>query len=170
MSAGNPEQREQARRRAAALALPPLLAAFWLVMSGHYTWLLLTFGALSVVLVTWVVRRMRIVDDESLPLRIVPRLPVYLAWLVGQIMLSALSVLRLVWAPRGKARPAFGTVPAAELPEVSKVVYANSITLTPGTLAVSFREGDIEVHSLRADGVAEVRDSAMPRRVEGLER
>lgn len=151
------------------LALPPVLAAFWLVLSGHYTWLLLLLGALSVVLVSWVILRMGVVDDESLPLRTVPRLPLYLVWLVGQIMLSALAVLRLVWSPRKKVRPAFGTVPAAELPELSKVVYANSITLTPGTLAVSFRGGDIEVHSLTEDGVAEVRDSAMPRRVAGLE-
>ncbi|TDC63731.1 cation transporter [Actinomadura sp. GC306] len=158
------------RHRGTALALPPLLAGFWLMMSGHYTWLLLTLGALSVALVLWVVGRMRVADDESLPLRMVPRLPLYLLWLVGQIMLSALSVLRLVWSPRTAVKPAFGTVPAGDMREVAKVVYANSITLTPGTLAVSFSDSDIEVHSLQEGGVAEVRDSAMPRRVRGLEK
>ncbi|XRQ09861.1 Na+/H+ antiporter subunit E [Actinomadura welshii] len=153
-----------------ALSLAPVLAAFWLVLSGHYTWLLLVLGALSVALVVWVIRRMQVIDDESLPLRIVPRLPLYLLWLVGQIMLSALAVLRLVWSPRSSIRPGVGTVPAGGMTDLSKVIYANSITLTPGTLSVSFREGDIEVHALRAEGVGEVRDSAMPRRVEGLEK
>ncbi|TQM66632.1 multisubunit sodium/proton antiporter MrpE subunit [Actinomadura hallensis] len=159
-----------ARRRGTALVLAPLLAAFWLVMSGHLTWLHLTLGALSVALVIWVVWRMQVVDKESLPLRIVPRLPLYLLWLVGQIMLSALSVLRLVWSPRRRIRPAFGTVPAAGMSEVAKVVYANSITLTPGTLSVSFRGGDVEVHSLVEDDLADLPGSAMPRRVAGLER
>ncbi|TDB91234.1 Na+/H+ antiporter subunit E [Actinomadura sp. 7K534] len=167
MSARNPLL---SRHRGTALALPPLLAAFWLVMSGHYTWLLLTLGAASVCLVVWVIWRMQVVDDESLPLQVLPRLPGYLLWLIGQIMVSAVTVLRLVWSPRRKIRPGVGTVPAAGMSDLSKVIYANSITLTPGTLSVSFRNGDIEVHALRAEGVAEVADSAMPRRVEGLEK
>jgi len=157
-------------RRGTALVLTPLLAAFWLVMSGHFAWLPLTLGAVSVALVAWVIWRMQVVDEESLPLRIVPRLPLYLPWLAGQIMLSALSVLRLVWSPRSRIRPASGTVPAAGLSEVGKVVYANSITLTPGTLSVSFRGGDVEVHSLVEDDLAALPGSAMPRKVEGLEK
>jgi multicomponent Na+:H+ antiporter subunit E len=97
-------------------------------------------------------------------------LPGYLLWLLGQIMLSALTVLRLVWSPQRKIRPGVGTVPATGMSDLAKVVYANSITLTPGTLSVSFSNGDIEVHALRTEGVAEVADSAMPRRVEGLEK
>lgn len=155
-------------RRATALKLLPLLAAFWLVISGHYTPLLLTLGASSVVLVVWVIWRMQIVDDESLPLRLVPRLPRYLLWLGGQVALSALTVLRLVWSPRSGIRPAVGTVAAADLPDLSKVVYANSITLTPGTLSVSFRDDDIEVHAIQREGIADLRDGAMRARVEGL--
>ncbi|MGP4028749.1 Na+/H+ antiporter subunit E [Actinomadura sp. 3N407] len=145
-----------------------MLAAFWLAISGHYTPLLLMLGALSVVLVVWVIWRMQVVDDESLPLRLVPRLPRYLLWLSGQIMLSALTVLRLVWSPRSRIRPAVGMVAAADLPDLSKVIYANSITLTPGTLSVSFRDDDIEVHGLQREGIAGLRGGAMRTRVEGL--
>lgn len=155
-------------RPATALKLLPLLAAFWLAISGHYTWLLLILGALSVVLVVWVIWRMQVVDHESLPLRLVPRLPRYLLWLSGQIIMSALTVLRLVWSPRSRVRPAVGTVPAADLPDLSKVIYANSITLTPGTLSVTFRDDDIEVHTIQREGIADLRDGAMRARVEGL--
>ncbi|TDB88949.1 cation transporter [Actinomadura sp. KC216] len=157
------------RRRATALQLVPLLVAFWLVISGHYTPLLLILGAFSVVLVVWVVLRMAVIDEESLPLRLVPRLPRYLLWLGGQILLSALTVVRLVWSPRRRPRPVVGTMPTTGLSDMSKVVYANSITLTPGTLSVSFREEDIEVHSIHQEGLTELEGGAMLDRVTRLE-
>ncbi|TDC82463.1 Na+/H+ antiporter subunit E [Actinomadura sp. 7K507] len=154
--------------RGMALKLLPLLAAFWLIVSGHYTPLVLMLGALSVVLVVVVVVRMAVADEEGLPMRVLPRLPRYLLWLGWQILLSALAVLRMVWSPR-RPRPVVATVPAAELPDLSKVIYANSITLTPGTLSVSFRNEDIEVHSIQRAGITDLEGGAMLDRVRGLE-
>ncbi|MFD0854587.1 Na+/H+ antiporter subunit E, partial [Actinomadura adrarensis] len=87
--------------RATALRLLPVLALFWLLISGHYTPLLLTLGALSVLLVVWVILRMEAGDEEGAPLRPMRplrRMPRYLVWLTGQVMLSAFAVLRLVWS------------------------------------------------------------------------
>ncbi|MFI0350148.1 Na+/H+ antiporter subunit E [Actinomadura sp. 9N407] len=156
-------------RRGTALKLSPLLAAFWLAISGHYTPLLLTLGILSVVLVMWVVLRMDVVDDESLPLRLLPRIPGYWLWLGGQIFVSAFTVLRLVWSPRRKLRPVIATVPADDLSDLSKVVYANSITLTPGTLSLSLHEKVIEVHGIEQEGIEQLREGAMLERVRDLE-
>ncbi|TDC54035.1 cation transporter [Actinomadura sp. KC345] len=155
-------------RRGMALKLPPVLAAFWLIVSGHYTPLLLMLGALAVFLTVVVVTRMAVADEEGLPLRILPRLPWYLLWLCWQILLSALAVLRLVWSPR-RPRPVVAAVPAGELPDLSKVIYANSITLTPGTLSVSFRDEDIEVHAIQQAGITGLESGAMLDRVKGLE-
>ena len=156
-------------RRGTALKSAPLLAAFWLIVSGHYTPLLLMLGALSVLLVVVVVTRMAVADEEGLPLRILPRLPGYLLWLCWQILLSAFAVLRLVWSPR-RPRPVVAAVPAAGLPDLSKVVYANSITLTPGTLSVSFRDEDIEVHAIQQAGITDLEGGAMLNRVKRLNR
>ncbi|WP_176611695.1 Na+/H+ antiporter subunit E [Actinomadura sp. WMMB 499] len=147
----------------------PLLAAFWLLVSGHYTPLLLSLGALSVVLAGWVVLRMDVIDEEGLPLRLVPRLPGYLLWLGGQIMLSAWSVLRLVWSPRRVPAPAIGTTPTGDLSDVSKVVYANSITLTPGTLSLALHDDVVEVHALRGEEIEAFQEGAMLERVRRLE-
>ncbi|MFD0852316.1 Na+/H+ antiporter subunit E, partial [Actinomadura adrarensis] len=65
--------------------------------------------------------------------------------------------------------PAVGTVPARELSDVSEVIYANSITLTPGTLSLSVDDEDIEVHALQADGIDDLRGGAMLDRVRRLE-
>ena len=59
-------------RYLASLSL--LLIAFWLVLSGHYTALLLGFGAASVALVLWIANRMAVVDHEMVPLRLTHRI------------------------------------------------------------------------------------------------
>lgn len=149
--------------------LAPLLAAFWLLLSGHYTALLLALGAVSIVLVGWVVHRMDVVDHEGLPLHLSPRAPLYMVWLSGQVVKSALSVAWQAWSPHRTPRPAVGVTPARDLPELSQVIYANSITLTPGTLSLAVDDEGIEVHSLNASGLTELRAGGMLERVRRLE-
>ena len=48
-------------------------------------------------------------------------------------------------------------------------VYANSITLTPGTISTSVEAGRILVHALSSDGIDELEQGAMDRRVSGIE-
>jgi multicomponent Na+:H+ antiporter subunit E len=149
------------------LSLALLLAGFWLVLSGHYSVLLLTLGAGSVGLVVWLARRMGIVDHEAVPLRQLPRMLGYYPWLAVAILRSALAVTRRVWAPRG-LRPAVGVVPTGDLPELSQVIYANSITLTPGTLSLRVDDEGIEVHSLDPAGIGQLRGGGMLARVRKL--
>ena len=151
------------------LSLAALLAGFWLALSGHYTPLLLALGAGSVGLVVWLVHRMGIVDHESVPLRPAPRLPRYFWWLAGEILRSSVSVTRQVWSPRRALRPAIGVVPTPGLPELSQVIYANSITLTPGTLSLRVDDDGIEVHSLDPAGLRQLRAGGMRDRVRKLE-
>lgn len=150
--------------------LAPFLAAFWLLLSGHFTVLLTALGALSVVLVIWIVRRMDIVDHESLPLHLSPRhTPQYSLWLAGKVLQSALAVARQVWSPRGALQPVVDRTPTRDLPELSQVIYANSITMTPGTLSLSVDDEGIEVHSLQRSGISELQAGGMLTRVRRLE-
>jgi multicomponent Na+:H+ antiporter subunit E len=142
---------------------------FWLALSGHYTPLLLTLGAVSAILVIWVTVRMEIVDEESLPLRLLPRLPRYLLWLSGQVLRSGFAVVRLVWSPRRGPTSVVAKVPAGGLADLPKVVYANSITFTPGTLSLALGDEDIDVHALQRDDIGKLRAGAMLDRVRGLE-
>lgn len=150
--------------------LAPFLAAFWLLLSGHFTVLLMALGALSVVLVIWIVRRMDIVDHESLPLHLSLRhTPRYSLWLAGKVLQSALAVARQVWSPRGALQPVVDRAPTRDLPALSQVIYANSITMTPGTLSLSVDDEGIEVHSLQRSGISELQAGGMLARVRRLE-
>lgn len=150
---------------ARAFGLAFLLAGFWLVLSGHYSVLLLVFGFVSVILVLWLARRMTTVDPSGIQGQLRPSLPIYVAWLAWQVLKSSIVVTRQVWSPRQPVRPAVGSTRADGLSEVSAVAYANSITLTPGTLSLRVNDSDIEVHALDQSGLDELDGGGMIERL-----
>lgn len=154
--------------RLGGLAVP--LVAFWLLLSGHYTGLLLTLGTVSVVAVLWLSHRMG-ADHGDGPLRLwrPHRILGYSVWLAVEIARSSVVVLKQVWSPRLDPRPGIGFVPTSDLSEIATVTYANSITLTPGTLAMRLAGDAIEVHALRAPDLDELRSGTMLERVRRLE-
>lgn len=144
------------------------LAAFWLLLSGHYTPLLLAFGVGSVALVAWIAQRMQIVDHESPASGFSLRLLWYWVWLAGQILVSALSVSRLILRSPAQLQPVFRSTANTANHELNQVTFANSITLTPGTLSVAVREDAIDVHSLDGALIDDLDAGDMRRRVRAL--
>ena len=59
------------------------------------------------------------------------------------------------------------TVPRTDL---GRVVYANSITLTPGTISIDVADGEVLVHALHAESAAGVEEGSMNRKCAALER
>lgn len=148
------------------IGLLAALAAFWLLLSGLFTPLLLGAGAASVALVFALVRRMQLVDAEH-PIRGArPRLALYWVWLLGQVLASALRVARLILVAPAAVRPVVAEVPNVSGGALAQTILANSITLTPGTLSVHVAPEAITVHALQADSVQQLQEGAMRRRVE----
>jgi len=139
----------------------PLLAAFWVVLSGHFDPLLLTLGAVSITVVCAMAWRADLYLHRDLTVPFALRLPWFFLWLGWQVLLSSLTVVRQVWSPRPGLRPVVGSTPAQDLSELSQVTYANAITLTPGTLSLDISDRLIQVHSLDSTGVDELRKGAM---------
>ena len=82
------------------LSLGFVLFAFWMLLSGFFTPFLLAAGAgsaLCVVLLAW---RMRIVDREGHPIRMIAAVVLYWPWLVKEIAKSAWGVSRIIVDPR----------------------------------------------------------------------
>lgn len=146
------------------------LAIIWLTNSGHYDALILSFGVLSVVFVVWISRSMEIVDDESQPVMLLYRLPAYWLWLVKKIVSSNIEVVRYIWLKPEDIDPVTAKLPISQKTDLCRVIYANSITLTPGTVTFDLSDKDVVVHALTRDGLAELQDGEMDRKVSALEK
>jgi len=147
------------------LALMAVLFGVWLLWSGHYVPLLITIGGVSSVGVVLLVRRMKIVDGESVPLEITVRAILYTPWLAWQIVKSNLDVARRILSPSLPIHPEVIRIPAGQRTDLGRVIYANSITLTPGTVSIAIRGAEITVHALTRGAARGVEDGEMDRRV-----
>lgn len=145
------------------------LVALWLVWSGHYDSLLLFgLGAASVSLVLVIGRRMQIIDREGAPTHLPLGLLTYIPWLVWEIVKANVDVAARILNPRLPISPRVIHVRAGQPDDVGRVIYANSITLTPGTVSIE-TEGDvITVHALTAEAAEGVLSGEMDRRVTKL--
>ncbi len=152
-----------------AFSLFAALYGLWLALSGHYTPFLLALGAVCAALVVAVAMRMDVVDHEGHPIHLTYRIPLYWSWLALQIFISALHISRLVLSRRPAIDPVVETVPSSQRTDLGKVIYANSITLTPGTLTTAVTAQGVEVHALTRRGMDELKSAAMDRRVTALE-
>jgi len=142
-----------------------VLYAFWLLLSGYFTAFLMTAGAASAIAVVALARRMEIVDHEGHPIHLGWRALTYWPWLIIEIVKSAWDVSKVILNPRLPVSPTLIRVKTSQKTEVGVVVYANSITLTPGTISVDVGHGEILVHALTREGAAGLQTGEMDKRV-----
>jgi len=154
---------------ARTISLFAILFGTWLLLSGHWDPLLVISGAVSSLLVVVIAHRMDVVDGEGHPVQLTCRLLLYVPWLAWQIVLSNLAVARVILAPRMKLDAGSGWVEASQKTTVGLVAFANSITLTPGTVSLSVYPGKIHVHALSRSGLEELKQGEMDRRVRAIE-
>jgi multicomponent Na+:H+ antiporter subunit E len=135
-----------------ALVLGASLAVFWLLLSGYFHEpLLLTLGALSVLLTLWLSFRIDRHDGERVRLRIDPAIIRYWAWLLVEIVKANIDVAKLILAPKLALSPRMIRVKATQPTDMGVVIYANSITLTPGTVTVDIDGDELVVHAITQD-------------------
>lgn len=145
------------------------LAAVWLLLSGHFELLMLFFAVLSIALVVVVAMRMDVLDHEGVPLHLTRVAPLYWLWLGKEIVKANIDVARRVVHPKLPISPKLFETRASQRTDLGQVIYANSITLTPGTVSVDLDPGVIRVHALSTEGAADIEAGEMDRRVSRLE-
>lgn len=152
-----------------AIRLFVVLFAVWLALSGHYTVFLILSGAVCAALCVALVVRMDRIDRVAPMVRLTWRTPLYWAWLTKEVFVSSIDVTRRVLHPKMPIDPLLERVPATQHTDIGLVTYANSITLTPGTLSTDVEKGEIEVHALSRSLMEDLEKSEMGRRISDLE-
>jgi multicomponent Na+:H+ antiporter subunit E len=143
------------------------MAALWFALSGLFSPQFLVLAAASVLLCVWLIARLRIIDRDASPYHRAPHIAAYMLWLIWQIIRSNVAVLARILGPRSALDPAMISLSTSARSDVGKAFFANSITLTPGTVTVDVDGDRLKVHALvRANAAAES-FAPMDRRVSG---
>jgi len=153
------------------------LACLWLMLSGEYSFshpLVAGMGVLSCLFVTWLSWRLDIHERVLTAQRIsYMRLPAYAVWLIKEIITANWDVTKRIVASlcgkRDAIHPTMTQLNSTQSSHLTRVFYANSITLTPGTVAVYVKKQHITIHALSQESAADLARGDMDRRVTCLE-
>lgn len=148
-----------------------VLFCFWLLLSGIYTAFLVAAGLACALAVVVFAQRMDVIDHEGHPVHLAPRaLLRYWPWLLKEIVKSAWEVSLIILQPRLPISPTLVRVKSTQKTDLGRTVFANSITLTPGTVSVEVGDGEILVHALTRSGADSLAAGDMDGRVTDFER
>ena len=164
-------QKEEKKNRVinsfSVIAYTGLMILLWLLLSGHYTQLLLWFGALSCGFVVFMAWNSDVLNGDIRPEQIFLKVPLYWLWLGKEILKSNFATGKAIWT--NNYDPEMFKVEASQKSENGLANYANSITLTPGTVTV-FIEGNLfVVHALTKEMGDDVRSGIMDNKITKLE-
>ena len=126
-----------------------ILSGLWLLLSGIYKSLLITFGAASVLLVLLITVRMNRIDGDRIEIELNPlKFIGYFGWLLLEIAKSNIAVTKTILSASMPIKQNLFDVPYTQRTDLGQVIFANSITLTPGTVTVETEDGHFLVHAL----------------------
>ena len=93
------------------------------------------------------------------------RLVYYAPWLFLEMFKSAIAVSKIAWSRKILVSPQICDIKTIQKSCVGQVLYANSITLTPGTITVSLDEDNLLVHGLTVQCIADLRSGKMDQKI-----
>jgi len=145
---------------------------FWLLLSGFWgNGLLLGLGVVSVSLTVYMCWRIQRYYRLKSPASMVLRLPKYSCWLAWEVFKSNIAVVKNIWQPKDNPiSPTVKRIPMMQTTSLGQTAFANSITLTPGTVAFNVADNQVLVHAIVEDAVVELMEGEMNPRVADMER
>lgn len=143
------------------ISLAVLLFALWLGLSGHFNPLLIGLGLASTALAVQLAHRMDILDHESHPALLTPRLVRFWIFLGVEIVKANIDVIRRILRPGKSISPQLVTLPLPQKTDLARVIYANSITLTPGTVTLRLDKDTLLVHALSREAAEDLATGRM---------
>lgn len=148
-----------------------LLMGFWLLLSATLHWQHLLVGAILSLGITAVWSRIEIGGGRrtSFSLRQLVLLLLYLGCLLWEVLKANIMVALIVLNPRLPVSPGFVIARHELKHHLMRALYANSITLTPGTITVDLEGDRLVVHAITDPAGRGVLDWYLYDRAKGIE-
>lgn len=145
-----------------------ILFVYWMVMAGKFDIFHAALGVISCLFVSYMSHDLLFKNIKSGgKIKEVARFILYIPWLIYQIILANLHVVRLALSPNmyDLIDPHLMRFKVKIKKDISKVTFANSITLTPGTITADIIDDEFVVHALSQAVDDDLMTGEMERRV-----
>jgi len=127
-----------------------LLFGFWVLLNGRWTTEIAVVGIIvCAALYAFMVAFMGYSPKQELKIaRRIPRIIGYFIYLITEITKSSIATIKLIWSPDMEIQPRVTSFHTRLKSDPGKVILANSITMTPGTITVDVRDDLFLIHCL----------------------
>lgn len=142
-----------------------LLFALWLGLSGQINIFMCSIGLVSTLFVVYISHRMDVIDHETYPAHMTPLLLRFWLFLAREIIIANIDVIKRIFKPGKSISPQLFELPLTQKTDLSRVIYANAITMTPGTVSVNLDRKTITVHTLSIEAAEDLRSNRMAKAV-----
>ena len=130
------------------IGLTAALTLLWFGMSFMTNPVVVGLGVVSIILSVTLAMRLGLKDRETSPYHRIFAFLLYTPYLIGEIIKANLTVVKAILSPELDISPTLVKVKSTCRSDLSKVIFANSITLTPGTVTLRVDEDSLLVHGL----------------------
>ncbi|RQD67418.1 MAG: Na+/H+ antiporter subunit D [Tindallia sp. MSAO_Bac2] len=138
-----------------------LLFLFWMVLSPGFGLQTILLGLLISALIV-VYSKDILFSATEMPLyrmKHFGNMMRFIGVLIVEIFKANIDVARIVLDPKLPIQPHFVKVPMMLKNDMNKVIFGNSVTLTPGTLTVDIVDDGFIIHALTTDAADAMEDS-----------
>ena len=126
-----------------------LLAILWYIFSGSNDKFLLVCGAISVLTTFLFCILGKIVSSDFYIIKL--GFIKYIAVLMKNIITSTIQIVKIIYSRKMVINPGTTIVNASRLNDQEKVLFANMITMTPGTFVIAVEGNNFLIHALNKD-------------------
>ena len=143
----------------------------WIVFNGKITAEIVWLGLVVAAFVFWFICKFMdySIQKEKLFYKKIGSFSAYIYLLIKEIISANMTVFHMILTQREQMEPVLVTFRTNLKTEVARVILANSITLTPGTITVSIEEDELTVHCLDKSLAEGIEDSIFEQRLKELE-
>jgi multicomponent Na+:H+ antiporter subunit E len=142
-----------------------LLLALWLGLSGQLNPIMCSIGLASTLLVVYISHRMDVIDHETYPAHMTFLLLRFWLFLMREVIIANIDVIKRIYRPGKNISPQLFELPVTQKTDLARVIYANAITMTPGTVSVNLNKKTLIVHSLSIEAARDLCSGRMAKAV-----
>ena len=143
------------------ISLGALLFALWLGLSGQINALMISLGLASTIAIVAITHRMDTIDNETYPAHMNLLLLRFWLFLAREVVIANIDVVKRIFKPGKNISPQLFELPLTLKTDLSRVIYANAITMTPGTVSANLDKKTVTVHTLSIEAAEDLSSGRM---------
>ena len=147
-----------------------VMFAFWILLSGEFTFILITSGVVASLITAYLSHDIFVGKaDLKTETGRVFKFIVYIPWLLWEIILANVEIAYLVLNPKPLIDPQLVHFKNDLKTDLGIVTLAHSITLTPGTVTVEANREEFIIHAIWQKSAEGIIGGEMQRKVKKIE-